>query len=56
MSPAIFLAHQGGWDEMLLVAAPIAIFYLILRAANRRAQRMVPPDQEPHTSVVDPLD
>jgi len=40
MGTAALLAHQGGWDEMLMAAAPIAIFYLILRAANRRARRM----------------
>lgn len=31
------LAHQGGWDEMLLVAAPVAIFVVLLRIANQRA-------------------
>lgn len=31
------LAHQGGWDEVLLVAAPVAIFVLLLRVANQRA-------------------
>ncbi len=31
------LAHQGGWDEMLLVAVPIAIFVILLRVANTRA-------------------
>jgi hypothetical protein len=34
------LAHQGGWDEMLMVAVPIAIFAALLRAANRRAARL----------------
>jgi hypothetical protein len=34
------LAHQGGWDEILMVAVPIAIFALLLRAANRRAARL----------------
>ena len=33
----MILAHQGGWDEALLVAAPIALFALILWIANRRA-------------------
>ncbi|CAN5746460.1 hypothetical protein BH20ACT2_BH20ACT2_09710 [soil metagenome] len=32
------LAHQGGWDETLLVAAPIAVFAGILLLANRRAE------------------
>jgi hypothetical protein len=33
------LAHQGGWDEFLLVAAPVAFFGFLLWLANRRAQR-----------------
>jgi hypothetical protein len=32
------LAHQGGWDEILMVAAPIAVFGVLLWLANRRAQ------------------
>jgi hypothetical protein len=34
---AMVLAHEGGWDEMLLVAAPVAIFVVLLRVANARA-------------------
>jgi hypothetical protein len=34
------LAHQGGWDEILFVAVPIAIFAGLLAVANRRATRM----------------
>ncbi len=30
------LAHQGGWDEILMVIAPLALFWLLLRTANRR--------------------
>ena len=33
------LAHQGGWDELMLVAVPIALFALLLVVANRRATR-----------------
>lgn len=33
------LAHQGGWDEILMVAAPLALFAVVLRVANRRADR-----------------
>lgn len=36
------VAHQGGWDEMLLVAIPIVLFYGILRLAKRRADRLEP--------------
>lgn len=32
----LILAHQGGWDEFLMVAAPIIAFAFLLRAANRR--------------------
>ena len=30
-------AHAGGWDEILMVAVPIAIFALLLFVASRRA-------------------
>jgi hypothetical protein len=33
------LAHQGGWDEILMVLAPVLLFALLLRTANRRAER-----------------
>lgn len=39
MTSAVF-AHQGGWDEILFVAVPIAIFAGLLAVANRRASRM----------------
>ena len=34
------LAHQGGWDELLLVAAPIVVFVVLLRVANSRAAHL----------------
>jgi hypothetical protein len=34
----LVLAHQGGWDEMLLVLVPIALFSTLLYLANRKAQ------------------
>ena len=37
---ATLLAHQGGWDETLVVAVPIAAFALILWLANRKAARL----------------
>ncbi len=36
----MLVAHQGGWDEALLVAAPVALFVMLLRIANRRAARL----------------
>ena len=32
------LAHQGGWDEMLMVLTPIAVFAFLLKVANSRAK------------------
>ncbi|MDG2028095.1 MAG: hypothetical protein P8J50_13390 [Acidimicrobiales bacterium] len=31
------LAHQGGWDEILLVAGPIVVFASLLLVARHRA-------------------
>jgi hypothetical protein len=36
---ALLLAHQGGWDELLFVLLPIALFAGLLAVANRRASR-----------------
>jgi len=32
-------AHQGGWDEILMVLTPIAVFALLLKLANSRANK-----------------
>ena len=53
---APILAHQGGWDEILMVAAPVALFAGLLWMANRRADAEVgqreaveeDPSTEPH--------
>jgi hypothetical protein len=34
------LAHQGGWDEILLVAGPILVIVLVLWRATQRAERI----------------
>jgi len=47
------LAHQGGWDEMLFVAVPIVLFVLLLRLANRRADRQA---STPPEVVVPPVE
>jgi len=36
----VVLAHQGGWDEILMVAGPVAIFVGLLRIARRRAEQL----------------
>lgn len=37
MRLAVLLAHQGGWDEILLVAGPVLVFALLLSVARKRA-------------------
>ena len=48
--PATVLAHQGGWDEILLVAGPIALVVGLLALARRRvirAEAAHPPTADP---------
>ena len=40
---APILAHQGGWDEMLLVLGPIILIIAILAVVKRRVDRTGPP-------------
>lgn len=35
----MILGHQGGWDEMLLVLAPILVIIGLLALAKRRVGR-----------------
>ena len=35
-STTMLLAHQGGWDEVLLVGAPIVLIIGLLAVAKRR--------------------
>jgi len=37
---SVVWAHQGGWDEILLVGAPILIIALLLWLANKRASEL----------------
>ncbi len=36
---AVVLAHQGGWDEILLIVGPMAVVVLLLGLAKRRVDR-----------------
>jgi cytochrome c-type biogenesis protein CcmH/NrfF len=33
------VAHQGGWDEVLLFAVPVAVALIAVRIVERRARR-----------------
>ncbi|HQZ34951.1 MAG TPA: hypothetical protein PK020_11030 [Ilumatobacteraceae bacterium] len=35
----VLLAHQGGWDEILLVLGPIAAIVGLLKLAKNRVNR-----------------
>jgi hypothetical protein len=41
------LAHQGGWDEILLVAGPILVIAGLLWLVKRRVDRSGPPGTGP---------
>lgn len=41
------LAHQGGWDEILLVVGPILVIFGLLWVASRRAAAL---DEAEHAS------
>ena len=36
LATAAVLAHQGGWDEALMVLSPVALFVVLYRVAVRR--------------------
>jgi UPF0716 family protein affecting phage T7 exclusion len=46
VTAGVILAHQGGWDETLLVLAPVAVVGLLLKLANRRARRLLAEQQQ----------
>jgi hypothetical protein len=44
---AALLAHQGGWDEVVLVAAPLLVVGGLLALANRRARAQLEATRSP---------
>ena len=50
------IAHQGGWDELLLVALPVGLFAILLFVANRKAQSQLEAEQADleHDQPADP--
>ena len=40
MNAATVLAHQGGWDEILFVLAPLLVFAGLLWVARKRVDEM----------------
>lgn len=44
------LAHQGGWDEIVFVLAPLVLFAILLLTARKRADRVDTDDGREDTS------
>ena len=40
------LAHQGGWDEVLMFGVPIVLAFLLVRRLERRGRRDVENDAQ----------
>ena len=53
-SIAAVLAHEGGWDEALLVLAPIVVIVLALAVVKRRVDRMAVDDEAARPGRPDP--
>jgi hypothetical protein len=49
------LAHQGGWDEILLIAGPLLLIGVALWIANRRVSAQLD-EARPETTPADPTD
>jgi hypothetical protein len=53
---SVILAHQGGWDEILLVAAPILVIVGLLTLAKRRVDANAPDSDSRDDSPAAPVD
>jgi len=54
--PPALLGHQGGWDEILLVVAPIAVVAALLWLAKRRLVRTQLEESEETRSIAAPTE
>ena len=52
----MLFAHQGGWDEALIVLAPMLVFFGLLFVANRRARLAEGEALDEAEDVPEPLD
>lgn len=52
MPTVAVLAHQGGWDEILLVAGPIVVIIALLAVVKRRVDADLPADTDPGTDDI----
>lgn len=45
------LAHQGGWDEILLIVGPVLVVVGLLRLAKKRVDQVQRPPLDPPDST-----
>jgi len=45
----VIFAHQGGWDEMLMVLVPVALVVFLLRLANKRVKEQKAAEPAPRS-------
>lgn len=50
------LAHQGGWDEILLVGGPIVVIVGLLAVVKRRVDAQLPASGDEPTTTPRPGD
>lgn len=51
---ALVLAHQGGWDELLLVLAPILVIGALILVVQRRADAAAAQEAQSQRSIEAP--
>jgi hypothetical protein len=47
----VIVAHQGGWDEVLLIGGPIIIIAGLLILAKKRVDSALPDSQDSESSL-----
>ena len=50
----VILAHQGGWDEMLMVLGPILLIAGLLRLAKHRVEARQAAERQPDDPAAPP--
>ncbi len=45
------LAHQGGWDEILLFVGPIILAFIVIRSLERRGKKRQEEAQDSQNTV-----
>lgn len=53
ITAAALFAHQGGWDEALLVLGPIVVIVAALAVVKRRVDRMALQEPAPEAHADD---